>query len=299
MKTARHRSWGLVGGGLAFLLLVAGCGGSDRHPLRPRAAAPRGLTPAEIENRAAAVRYDPVAYLHRVAARCRGLTQYTLTLVRQERRGLFGRLAPPEHVQCWFRREPFSVRMKWLDTDIKHDETVYVEGQYNNQVRFVTRWWVPPLRPPPGINTVGLGTPVAVGETKWPLRDFGLERMMERTLESMAAAGPDVIVTYAGPEDRYDGGALVHHLHLEYSAARYKVPIQELYVDVATDLPAGTVLKHATGELDGQYEYLDLNTDVRLTDADFLLTVERSAVKPAPGASSRPAPRPARRNALD
>jgi len=285
-----HSSW--TSGAAAVLLLCAtGCGGGSHPLINPRPGTSRDLTPAEIENRAEEVRRDPVAYLRKVERTCAALSQYSLTLVRQERRGLFKRLSEPEHLQCWFRRKPFSVRMKWLNTDVKYDETVYVEGQYNNQVRFVTRWWVPPLRPPPGINTVNPGTPVAVGETKWPLNDFGLERMMEQTLASLAEAAPDVIVTYVGTEVLHEGGPTVHHLHLEYSPARYKVPIQELYIDATTNLPAGTTLKYASGEIDGLYVYTEVNPDVHLTDADFLLSVERSPEKPAPGSSSRPAPR--------
>jgi hypothetical protein len=64
--------------------------------------------------------------------------------------------------------------------------------------------------------------------------------------------------------------------------------VQELYVDVASDLPAGTILKLASGELDASYFYADVNTNVRLTDRDFALEAEqRGAGPPRPTAQKR------------
>lgn len=267
------RPWtpALVG---AALGLLVGCGGSP--DIEPHPGPAKGLLPAEVENRVEAVRQNPVAYLHEVAEKCRALEQYTLTFTRHERRGLFRKMYGPEHIACWFRREPFSVRMKWLDEDVKYGESVYVEGAADNKVRFVTRWWSPPLLPPPHINKVALRTPVIWGESQRPLTDFGLERLMERTLASLERAGDEVIVSYEQPLLLSDEGPTVHHLHLEYSDERHKVPIQELYIDLATDLPAGTVLKLPSGDIHAAFFYADLNMDVSLTDEDFLLEIERN-----------------------
>lgn len=343
----------------ALLALVAGCPPA-RLEIEPRPGQLPGLLPAEVDSRAAAIRQDPVAYLRQVAERCRGLEQYTLTFVRYERRGLFQTLHGPEHIRCWFRRSPFSVRMRWLDPDVKYGETVYVAGQADDRVRFVTRTWNPPLRPPPAVNRVDLQTPVLWGESKRPLTDFGLERMMDQTLESLAAAGPDVLIRYeglrhlrmpgppppardslaaggsnalpgkegagqgssarlrdiqaaapdphlvlslegggaaaaflppgggGGPAALSDAGLIVHHVRLEYPATRYRVPVQELYIDVATDLPAGTVLKLASGTIDAAYFYRDIDPAVRLADEDFLLPAEREAADPAESAAPAP-----------
>jgi hypothetical protein len=270
-----------------FSAVLVGCH-SPSPVLEPRPGPVRGLLPAEADARAEMVRRDPAGYLHRVAFHCQGLEQYTLHFTRCERRGLFQQLYGPEHMLCWFRRRPFSVRMKWLDADTKYSESVYVEGQANSQVRFLTRGWLPGLAPPPAVNKVDLLTPVTWGESKRPLTDFGLERLMERTLNSLHTAGDDVLLTYEGLCQLSDGGPTVHHLHLEYPPARYKVPVQELYVDVASDLPAGTILKLASGELDASYFYADVNTNVRLTDRDFALEAEqRGAGPPRPTAQKR------------
>ena len=139
----------------------------------------------------------------------------------------------------------------------------------------MTRWWSPPLLAPPGINKVSLQAPVFWGEAKRPLTDFGLERLMEQTLTSVQSAGDDVAISYEGIVHLQQTDSTVHHLHLEYAERIKRVPVQELYIDVDTDLPVGTILKFASGRVDAAYFYEDLDANVTLTDDDFLLDAER------------------------
>ena len=94
-------------------------------------------------------------------------------------------------------------------------------------------------------------------------------------MNSIEKAGPDVLVTYEGLARLPEIDATVHHLHLAYSHPSYRVPIQELYIDITTDLPVGTVLKFASGKLDAAYFYEDVNPEVELNEDDFLLEAER------------------------
>lgn len=265
----------LVGGLLLVSAWSAGC--AEPRDISPRPGPLTDVPPAEADARAAEVRADPVAYLRTVLERTRALDQYALEFTRYERRGLLlPKLEGPENIVGWFRRAPFSVRLKWLNEDLKYDESSYVAGAHGNKVRFTTRWWVPGLRPPPGINEIDLQTPVTWGETKRPLTDFGLERLMERTLKSLHDSGNDAVVEYVGLARTETSARTVHHIRLTYSPAKYPVPVQELYVDVQTDLPAGTELKLPNGVVDAAYFYDKVDPTVRLTDADFLLTVERT-----------------------
>lgn len=265
---------------IALLGMIGSCARPSSPPvaarIEARPAPVSGLTAAEADTRADRVRQDPAGYLRQVLAKCGELKQYALEFTRYERRGLLNRLQGPEHIQCWFRRDPFSVRMKWLDEDMKYLESTYVAGQFDNQVRFVTRWAIPLLLPPPAVNKVDLRTPVIWGESKRPMTDFGLERLMEQTVTSMDGAGDAVVVTYQGLFELPETGATVHHIRLVYSDAQHPVPIQELYIDTKNDVPSGTVLKHTDGRIDAAYFYKDLDTNVQLTDQDFLLESERT-----------------------
>jgi hypothetical protein len=272
-RKCRAARW-LIGVCGVFLsaALTAGC--ASPPAIAPGGTAVRALPAAEMDARAESVRREPLAYLRRVAESSARLQQYTLTLTRQERRGLIPRLAPSERIAAWYRRSPLSVRFKWLEDHPRYGESVYVENQAGGRVRFVPREGLFGLEP--RVVTVDVNTPVIWGESHYPITDFGLEELMRRTLNSIAEAG-DVRISYQGVTTLGRNGRYVHHLRLEYPPTYSRTPVQELFIDVATDLPAGTLLKLASGALDSAYLYEDVNPDASLTDNDFLLECERAS----------------------
>jgi hypothetical protein len=229
------------------------------------------------------VELDPRGYLERVALpNCDRLTDYTTRLIRYERRGLlFRTLEGPETIQAWVRSKPFSVRLCWLDPDIKYGEAVYIDGVAGNELRFVPRKWHPPLLP--GINRVNVMTPVIWGETLNPITDFGLRRLAERLREKLAAAGDAVRVAYRGRVSLPEFDRPVHHLELDFPAnSAFPQPHQDLYIDVDRALPVGIALKTAHDRaLHAAYYYTRVDTGVRLTDDDFRLYFERGEPLPA------------------
>ena len=236
-------------------------------------------TPASVIAAAAVIERDPAAYLRDVEARCAALHEYTVLFSRRERRGLLKRMTPEEHIRCWFRRDPFSVRMKWLDPDTKYGESTFVMGLNDNKVRFVPRNGLFGL--PPAITEIDLTTPVIWGEAKYPLTDFGLERLMERTLAAMADAEGPYTLSYEGVTTLDDSGPLMHKLYFEFPAKRGDSPIKEIYIGALSGLPAAMILKSATGVTEGAYSWSELNSEVSLTDADFLLEAETTAADSA------------------
>jgi hypothetical protein len=262
----------------AAITLVLGCGGGEKE-IAPRGGPLRGMKAAEADALAENVRQAPLEYLRQIHARTQQLDEYTLTFTRYERRGLFQKLHGPEEIAAWVRQDPFSVKLVWLDEDVKYGESVYIADQHDAQVRFVTRTPQPFLKAPPGINAIDPMTSVIWGESKRPLTDFGLERLMDRTLDSFNESGEDAIVEYRGIENLPITDQPVHHLRLTYSGKRHAVPLQDLYIDIRTNLPAGTELRKDDETLDAAYYYYDIDTDVDLTDESFLLSVEQSASK--------------------
>ncbi len=262
--------------GLILLVLAGMTGCAAKRTIAPVAGPLNSIPPAEADARAEAVRRDPRGYLQTVAQKCRALEQYTVDFTRQERRGLgfFKSLREPEHIACKFRRQPFSIYMKWLDPDIKYGESTYVEGEQDDQVRFVPRHGLFGL--PPRITRVDLQTPVIWGEANYPLTEFGLERMMERTLGNLERAGDDVAISYQGLTKLSEYDAIVHYLRLDFPPSQYKAPVQELFVDIETDLPVCTRILYPSGKLKAAYVWVDVNPDVTLTDDDFLLEAERA-----------------------
>jgi hypothetical protein len=236
------------------------------QPATEHSADPGAVIAADIEG-----------YLEEVAATAAELETYTMafTRVERKRRGFGYQLGDPEYVDAWVRREPFSVKLKWRNEDLKYDESVYVTGAHDNMVRFVTRFPVFLLKPPPEINRIDTVTPVLIGETKRPITDFGLENTIRRTLESIDADRDEVTMTYLGIVDAPESGVRAHHIRLTYPRPANKPSLQDLFIDAATNLPVGSELRLADETLDGGYYYAEIDPNAGLTDEDFLLSVER------------------------
>lgn len=249
-------------------LAAVGCGNAVLEPSRFT----QRVGPAEPAA-AAVIAADPRAYVRRVAENTRRLQQYTVRLTRIERRGLLNALQGPERIDCRFRREPFSVRMKWLDADVKYGESTYVAGREKNQVRFVPRNGLFGL--PPILTKVDVQTPVTWGEARYPVTEFGVERMMDQVLRNMATAGDALTITYLGIVRLPDRTQLCHHLHFDYPPDKFPASHVDFYVDPLTDLPVAVIIRFPNGKLDSAYFYEQLNPNVTLTDDDFVLDVER------------------------
>ncbi len=262
---------------------AAGAASSETSPA-PAAVATGAPFVAAVATPADArpdIRAAPLDYLRFVARRCARLEQYTLTFTRRERRGLipFVRLQGPERIAVWFRRSPFSVRMKWLDPNVKYGESTYVAGQEGDRVRFVPRNGLFGL--PPVLTRVELMTPVRWGESKRPLTDFGLERLVVRALDSFASSGGAATIQYEGVQRVPDREYSAHCVRLDYPPQRFPAPRVYIYIDPGSELPVCTQVLLPSGALDAAYHYENLDPSVRLTDDDFLLDAER-------GASDRP-----------
>lgn len=289
---------------LALCGLLAGCAQKTAPPTahtaepepqrvtRPHAApaatqpAARVLRPEQIDPAA-----DPLAYLRAVRVKCAELSQYVLTFTRQERRGLgiFKSMHGPERIRCWFRRQPFSVKMVWLDPKVKYGQSCYVAEQFGNKVRFIPRHGLFGL--PPGISRVDLSTPVTFGESRYKLTDFGLERTMERLLDAIGRANGAETIAVDGPIMLDDPPRQAYKFRVEVPHNISDTPISEVFIDTQTNLPIATRLYSPSGKLEAAYTYRDLDTGVILTDADFLLDAERDdpPAAAAPGGGGAPA----------
>ncbi len=273
-----HAAGAPAAAALLLLLLVSGC--APREMARFAARRPAAVDAAHLEQQETIAR-DPLGYLQTVARRCRQLEHYTFKFTRIERRGLLGRLHGPEHIACRVRRRPLSVYMKWLDEDVKYGESAYVEG---GKVRFAPRrgWF----GGPPTVTRVGLMTPVVWGEARHPLSEFGLERLMQRTLDEIQRAGPEVSIVYHGVRLVPDDGRPAHALEFRFSPRCPEPRRRELYIDLASGYPACVRLMRSDGRLEAAYWFSELDTDVRLEDADFVLEAERRTAASGDAAES-------------
>lgn len=265
--------------GPAMLILIGCAAPEPQRSVDPiPTAAPAPLSAAEPATPLIAA--DPREFLRVSLSRCEQLSQYTTIFIRQERRGLipFRSLHPPERIQCWFRREPHSIRMKWLDPEIKFGESTFVAGQQDNRVRFVPRFGIFGL--PPGLIRVRPMTPITWGEARYSVEEFGVEKLIRQTLDTLNRF-PSATISFEGADEAPLSGQVGLKLRIEYPLEGNPAPTQVLYFDPASDLPIATIMLFPDGSIDTAYAYEDLNASVRLTDSDFLLDAEKADSTPA------------------
>jgi hypothetical protein len=254
----------------------AGSGGQETISVAHQKAATKNRSVAEQIER------DPLAYLRSVQARCDAIPKYRLTFYRQERLGLFQQLAKMEKIEVKFRAEPFSVRFYWPNPDASYDESVYVANA--NEGKLIVRERKGFLGLPPATHRVDPMASVTFGRSKQPITDFGLSRMMERTIGSIVdpPKGEPAKVSYEGIVTLAITGVEAHHVVIRRAPTK-KTPCdrQDLWIDTETGLPAGTRLVLPDGRTDGLYLYADVTPDPSLSDKDFTLSEKGTDTQPA------------------
>lgn len=252
-------------------LLLAGCAAPPRERAVVQPPAPIETPADRYAADGERIAADPVAFLRQVADKTRELEAYRLTFYRQERLG--NRLGVMEEIKTTFRQEPFSVHFEWPDERMPYYESLYVQGRHDNQVIVRERKAALPFMRPT-VRSVDIGFPVKIGRAKGPVTDFGMQRMIERTLVPLddPQVARNTTLVYQGIVNLEPMELPAHHLRID----RPKTPglhytHQDLYFDAETLLPAGTDLYLPGDVLDARYRYAHVDTNVTLTDDDFRL----------------------------
>jgi hypothetical protein len=273
----------MIRGSFAGRLLTAvavfgGLAGGCVQPAKPEVKMAATI-PARYAGQARIIQADPVGFLRQVADRCDKLQQYRMTFYRQERVGaLVQSLSPMEQIRAAFRKEPFSVKFEWESPDSDFYESVYVAGQNDNKLLIRERKGIFPF--PPQVRAIDPALPAKLGKARNPITDFGLARVTRRTLLPFddAALAKVMTLQYEGVTNLEPTGRPAHHLHIERPPTPgYAYVRQDFYIDADTLLPAGTDLWLKNGDLGARYRYADIQTEVKLTDADFLLAQDHPA----------------------
>jgi hypothetical protein len=255
---------------------VAGC----RAPSGTRTTRINGSARSLYQEQETAdlIKHDPLAYLRQVQQRCDAIPKYRLTFYRQERLDMFQTLGKVEQIDVTFRAHPFSVKFAWDDPDSRFIESIYVAGK--NHGKLVVRERRGLLGLPPATYYVNPMDAVKLGQSKRPITDFGLSKMMERTIATIERppGGVPARIEYRGLTRIDLTGQEAYHLVIKRAVAPgHPDPRQDLWIDVKTGLPAGTALYLPDGKLDASYFYADVRPNNSISDKDFRL----GSAKPA------------------
>lgn len=114
------------------------------------------------------------------------MDSYTL---RMRRREVVGNHARPEEVMLFkFRQQPWSVYFKWLGTEGKGREVVYVKGRYDNALHTLTAAGDIPLLPAGRHIKVSPDGVLVKSKSRYPITEAGLGGLIERFGRVVAGA---------------------------------------------------------------------------------------------------------------
>jgi uncharacterized protein DUF1571 len=201
--------------------------------------------------------YHPLQFLEMSLERYkREVAGYTTRFLKQERIG--GTLNPPETLDVWFREQPFSVLMYWLDGPHKGQKALYVAGE--NDGKLLAR----------GAGLLGfriwtknVDDAEAKRNGRYTIDQFGIYLGTQRAVASMKKAEERGTLRLT-----YEGIYAVPQLG---NRECYKIvrtpydPLEEdglneltIYLDCENWLQVGSVLKDSQGQLIAEYYFRDL-----------------------------------------
>ncbi|MBN2582336.1 MAG: DUF1571 domain-containing protein [Planctomycetes bacterium] len=209
------------------------------------------------------VRTDQLKFLQLLQMKCHEtVLDFTATFHKQER--IRGKLRDEEAAEMKWRRDPFSVYMKFVMGD-KGKEAVYVEGQNSGKMRAhaggLLSWiklWLDPE------------SDRAMKDNLRPITKAGFTNMLSSALAvyEQAAANGDMGVEFLGKMTA--GGRTCYGI-------KRTLPKKEIYpgkelvlfIDCETLVPVGADSYDWDGQIMSKYRYTDLKLNTGLTDDDF------------------------------
>lgn len=229
--------------------------------------------PEEMERLA---RSDPVEFLHDCLRYYdKNVKGYTAVLRKQER--LNGKLELPEVIEVAQREHPFSVSMHWIEGAKLAESALYVTGQNGGNMLVrpalaLARSFIV-QRDPEGAEARQSG--------RYTIKEFGIRKGMERTLDSWKAAKEkgELHVEFLGTKRVKEVG---DRDCLVLRRSQYARPeadgVTELtvYIDKENWLQVGSVLKGDEGKVIGAYYFRDVKINPDFPADQFT----RAGIKP-------------------
>jgi hypothetical protein len=211
--------------------------------------------------------------LHRRAVeRFAAMDSYIARLRRREQ--LNGKDGPEEIIAFEFRKQPWSVRMKWIGTEGNGREVVYVRGRYENKIHTLLAATDPKF--PLGGNVVSLApdSPLVRARSRYPITEAGIGALIARfgRILDREEAGGKRVLRYAGLQKRPEYAEPLEAVEEVISEEESPAPRggrRWWFFDPKSGLPLLVVSSDASGREAEYYCYDRIQTPVGLDDDDF------------------------------
>lgn len=219
---------------------------------------------------------DPIAFLENCVRHYdRDVQAYSATLDKQEQ--IDGILYPPELIEVRFSEHPFGVWLHWLKGQRRAKTALYVAGANNNQIIVVPTGFAGLFG---GTMRIAVNSALARASGRYTLDQFGIEKGTLRTLDGWVDARRHsaLHVEYLGKKPIPEvGGRLCYCFHRTYEQpAPNGADDLMMYVDAATWLQIGSVIKDRDGKLIGAYYFKDVKLNPTFKPDQFLAASVRS-----------------------
>jgi hypothetical protein len=195
-----------------------------------------------------------------------GLHDYRCHFHRLDRVG--GVLGTPQEMVVKFRREPFSLYMRWIDPAKENAEVLYMVGA--NDGKLVAHlggplWWMMP--------TLHLAPddPMVTSRSRHPVVNFGMAPPIRKLLADIARGDrtdTGVRVRRLGPGTAYGEAVVGWEIDLPDEPTFY-APSVKVWLSPVSHLLVRLQAFEADGALLEDYAFTQLKPNVGLTDWDF------------------------------
>jgi hypothetical protein len=224
---------------------------------------------------AAVVRLTARQLVDNAQKRYAGIDSYIVRLTRREM--VNGRMNPEEVILVRFRKEPWSVYLKWLGKEGKGREVVYVKGRHESKIHTLLASGDIPFVPAGKRMALAPDSVLVRSATRHPITEAGIGASIERLAAMVTATergdGRQGSLTLLGPakRDEFDQPvqALRHTLPAGLDPSLPKGGQRTYYFDPETGLPMLICTVDERGQDAEYYRYCWLQPSVKLDDADF------------------------------
>ena len=214
--------------------------------------------------------YVPLQMAYRATEPLSDVHDYECVFTKRE---LIGKKLIKTSMKLKFRDEPFSVYLKFIDTNAGR-EVLYVKGQNNNNL-LVREAGIKALV---GVVTLSPTGPDAMAENRHPVSSIGMKEMLNMVIKQWEAEAKfGGTTTQKRPDSKLPTGEIctVYESVHEKPYKDFKFHTTRLWIDDKSGLAIGVQQLGFPGKNDKEppmvedYFYTDLKLNRKLTDADF------------------------------
>jgi hypothetical protein len=209
------------------------------------------------------------------AARYASIDSYIVRLRRREQ--VNGKDRPEEILLMKFRKEPWSVYFKWLGSEAKGREVVYVRGGYDDKIYTLLAAGDMPLMPAGKRIALPHDNPLVRSSSRHSIREAGVGELIHKfgnLVQAMdKAENRQCTLKYLGlvrrPEFESPGETVEQLIPAGSEALLPRGGRRLWFFDSATKLPSLVITQDETGREVEYYCYDRYQFPVRLDDDDF------------------------------